>query len=45
MGIINEIVKLLMDHPEINFSIEGHTDSDGEEEFNQFILIISYPTS
>lgn len=35
MGIINEIVKLLKDHPEINFSIEGHTDSDGEEDFNQ----------
>lgn len=35
MGIINEIVKLLNEHPEINFSIEGHTDSDGEEAFNQ----------
>ena len=35
MGIINEIVKLMKDHPEINFSIEGHTDSDGEESFNQ----------
>jgi len=35
MGIINEIVKLLKDHPEINFSIEGHTDSDGKEAFNQ----------
>jgi len=35
MGVINEIVKLMKDHPEINFSIEGHTDSDGEEAFNQ----------
>ena len=35
MGIINEITNLLKDHPEINFSIEGHTDSDGEEAFNQ----------
>ncbi|MFH1313129.1 MAG: OmpA family protein [Candidatus Eisenbacteria bacterium] len=35
MGVINEIVKLMKDHPEIMFSIEGHTDSDGEEAFNQ----------
>ena len=35
MGIINEIVKLMKQHPEIKFSIEGHTDSDGETAFNQ----------
>ena len=35
MGVINEIVKLMKDHPEIKFSIEGHTDSDGEEAYNQ----------
>jgi outer membrane protein OmpA-like peptidoglycan-associated protein len=35
MGVINEIVKLMKDHPEINFSVEGHTDSDGEAAFNQ----------
>ncbi len=35
MGVINEIVKLLKEHPEINFSVEGHTDTDGEEAFNQ----------
>lgn len=35
MGVINEIVKLMKDHPEINFSVEGHTDSDGETAFNQ----------
>jgi len=35
MGVINEIVKLMKDHPEINFSVEGHTDSDGEAVFNQ----------
>ena len=22
-------------HPEINFSVEGHTDSDGDTKFNQ----------
>jgi outer membrane protein OmpA-like peptidoglycan-associated protein len=35
MGVINEIVKLMKDHPEINFSVEGHTDSEGEAVFNQ----------
>lgn len=35
MGVINEIVKMMKDHPEINFSVEGHTDSDGETDFNQ----------
>lgn len=27
MGVINEIVKLMKQHPEIKFSIEGRTDS------------------
>jgi OOP family OmpA-OmpF porin len=35
MGTINEIVKLMKEHPDLKFSIEGHTDSDGEESFNQ----------
>jgi outer membrane protein OmpA-like peptidoglycan-associated protein len=35
MGVINEVVKLMNDHPELKFRIEGHTDSDGEEDFNQ----------
>jgi outer membrane protein OmpA-like peptidoglycan-associated protein len=35
MGVINEIVKLMKDHPEISFSVEGHTDSDGDEALNQ----------
>lgn len=34
MGIINKIVTLMMEHPELQFSIEGHTDSDGNEETN-----------
>jgi outer membrane protein OmpA-like peptidoglycan-associated protein len=34
MGVINEIVKLMKEHPEINFSVEGHTDSDGDAKFN-----------
>lgn len=35
MGVINEIVKLMNDHPEIKFSVEGHTDSDGDDVSNQ----------
>ena len=35
MGVINKIYKLLSEHPEVNFSIEGHTDSDGDFDFNQ----------
>jgi len=34
MGVINEIAKLMNEHPEIKFSIEGHTDSDGDAQFN-----------
>ncbi|HKL32597.1 MAG TPA: OmpA family protein, partial [Tangfeifania sp.] len=35
MGVINEIAALMKDHPEVNFSVEGHTDSDGEDASNQ----------
>jgi OmpA-OmpF porin, OOP family len=35
MGVINEIAALMKDHPEIKFSVEGHTDSDGDDAFNQ----------
>jgi outer membrane protein OmpA-like peptidoglycan-associated protein len=35
MGIINEVVKLMQEHDNLNFSIEGHTDSDGDEGFNK----------
>jgi OOP family OmpA-OmpF porin len=35
MGIINEIANLMNEHPEINFCVEGHTDSDGDNDFNQ----------
>ncbi len=34
MGIINEIVTLMNEHPELKFSVEGHTDSDGDESLN-----------
>ena len=35
MGIINTIAEMMEDHPEIIFSIEGHTDSDGDTDTNQ----------
>jgi OmpA-OmpF porin, OOP family len=35
MGPINEIFSLMNKNPEINFSVEGHTDSDGDETANQ----------
>jgi len=34
MGVMNEVAKLMKEHPEINFSVEGHTDSDGDTQFN-----------
>ncbi|MDM8003383.1 MAG: OmpA family protein [Bacteroidota bacterium] len=35
MGVINAIYALLKDHPEIKLGVEGHTDSDGDNAFNQ----------
>jgi outer membrane protein OmpA-like peptidoglycan-associated protein len=35
MGVINEIATLMKEHPEVNFCVEGHTDSDGDNDFNQ----------
>ena len=34
MGPINKIYKLMVDNPTVNFSVEGHTDSDGGDETN-----------
>ena len=34
MGAINRIYKLMEKDPTLHFSIEGHTDSDGDEAFN-----------
>jgi len=35
MGVINKVVKMMNEHSDLNFSIEGHTDSDGQDELNQ----------
>jgi outer membrane protein OmpA-like peptidoglycan-associated protein len=34
MGPINKIYKLMVKNPTLNFSVEGHTDSDGEDTAN-----------
>ncbi len=34
MGPINKIYKLMKKYPDLKFSVEGHTDSDGDEAFN-----------
>jgi len=35
MGTINYVVKMMTDHPELKFAVEGHTDSDGDDALNQ----------
>lgn len=34
MGAINEIFDLMKEHSEIKFSVEGHTDNQGNDDFN-----------
>ncbi len=34
LGTINYVVKMMQDNPGLNFSVEGHTDSDGEDASN-----------
>jgi outer membrane protein OmpA-like peptidoglycan-associated protein len=34
MGTLNEVARVLREHPELKFSIEGHTDSDGDDATN-----------
>ncbi len=35
MGVVNEVVRMMKEHQDLRLSIEGHTDSDGEEVQNQ----------
>lgn len=35
MGVVNEIAKMMQQYPDIKLSVEGHTDSDGDNEFNK----------
>ncbi|MDN5200895.1 OmpA family protein [Fulvivirgaceae bacterium BMA10] len=34
MGVINSIVQIMKDNPDVKFRIEGHTDSDGDDQYN-----------
>ncbi len=34
MGVINKIYKIMKGHPDLKFSVEGHTDNVGDEDFN-----------
>ena len=33
-GVLKEVAAMMQDHPDLNFRIEGHTDSDGDDEYN-----------
>lgn len=35
MGVLNEIYKIMSENADLKFSVEGHTDSDGDEKSNQ----------
>ncbi len=35
MGVINEICELMEKNPDLNFSVEGHTDSSGDDASNE----------
>ena len=34
MGAINEIFNLMKENPDLKFSVEGHTDSQGDDDFH-----------
>jgi len=34
MGVINQIYKMMDEYPELKFSVEGHTDNDGDDMSN-----------
>jgi outer membrane protein OmpA-like peptidoglycan-associated protein len=33
-GVLNEVAEMMKAHNDLNFRIEGHTDSDGEDDYN-----------
>ncbi len=33
-GVINKVAKMMAAHQDLNFTIEGHTDSDGADDYN-----------
>ncbi len=39
MGIVNKIYKIMKGHPDLKFSVEGHTDTVGDEDFNMSLSL------
>jgi outer membrane protein OmpA-like peptidoglycan-associated protein len=37
LGPINNIFELMQKNPSLNFSVEGHTDADGDDQYNQML--------
>ena len=37
MGIINEIYHMMEEHPDLKFSVEGHTDNVGDDDSNMIL--------
>lgn len=33
-GVLKEVASMMLEHDDLNFRIEGHTDSDGDDEYN-----------
>ncbi len=33
-GVINSVAKMMIEHQDLQFNIEGHTDSDGDDTYN-----------
>ncbi|WP_350293322.1 OmpA family protein [uncultured Croceitalea sp.] len=33
-GVLKEVASMMQEHDDLNFRIEGHTDSDGDDEYN-----------
>lgn len=33
-GVLKEVATMMKEHPNLNFRIEGHTDSDGDDQYN-----------
>lgn len=33
-GVLNEVAEMMKAHKDLNFTIEGHTDNDGEDNYN-----------